>query len=259
MDNSSHKAYHDDLYDPIALMDTYNDPENKEFVDALVIHPGRMLTRIFSSGILKGGTMIDLVSGPTLAHLFVFTDYFKEIIVLDSADASISEIKKWLKNDPDAVYWSHAAKHMSMQKGGRSTWEEEEEKLRQAVTQVLKCDFSKDNPVEPVVLNPVNCVFSSFYLESVSKDRETYIANLRKVGSLLNVGGHLVLFVPINMTFYKIDCHKYSVLSVDSDFVIKSIMEAGFSIVHSEQYQSAMRSHLCDQSHILFVVAVKKE
>lgn len=66
MDSSSHKDYHDDLYDPIALMDTYNDPENKEFVDALVIHPGRMLMRIFSSGMFK------IILFPSSAPCIVF-------------------------------------------------------------------------------------------------------------------------------------------------------------------------------------------
>ncbi|XP_072254743.1 indolethylamine N-methyltransferase-like [Pyxicephalus adspersus] len=258
MDYPSCKDYHDDEYDPMAIMYTYNDPENKEFVEALVIRPTQMLRKAFSTGLLKGGKMIDLVNGPNLAHLFVFADYVKEIIILDSSDASISEIKKWLKNDQNAVDWSHAAKHSCEQKGGRNTWEEEEKKLRKAVTQVLKCDFSKDKLLEPMVLDPVNCVFSAFYLESVSKDRESYISNLKKVRALLNVGGYLVMFTPINMTFYKLHQHKFFVLSLDSNFVNKAITEAGFSIVTSELYPSGIKSHLCDQSHINFVVAVKK-
>ncbi|XP_075041759.1 nicotinamide N-methyltransferase-like isoform X2 [Mixophyes fleayi] len=258
MASTSHKDHHDEKYDPRVFLETYAGPNNKEFMELLVEYPLQLLFKTLSSGVLNGNTLINLIIAPTFVHLPLLVDYFKEIIMVGSSDVTLRETEKWLKNDPGAVDWTHCANIISSFKG-EGTCKEHQEKVRGAVKPVLKCDFTKDKPLDPVVLDPVDCVYNSLYLESVSKDRAAYISNLKKFTSLLKVGGHLVLFVPINMSYYMINNDKFFILTIDEDFIKKVLRDLGFTIVNSELYQNTIDTHLFDHKHIFYVVACKKK
>ncbi|XP_075462708.1 uncharacterized protein LOC142498087 [Ascaphus truei] len=59
-------------------------------------------------------------------------------------------------------------------------WEEKEEKLRRAIKRVVKCDFTKANPLDPVVVPQADVLVSKWYLEAASKDHNSYLSNLKK-------------------------------------------------------------------------------
>ncbi|XP_075449149.1 indolethylamine N-methyltransferase-like [Ascaphus truei] len=136
--------------------------------------------------------------------------------------------------------------------------EEKEEQLRRTIKRILICDFTKENPLHPVILPKVDCLITVAYLEVVSKDLDAYRSNLKKVSSLIKVGGHLVLFVFISMTYYMIGEHKFYMLKYDEEFVRKALTDTGFVIKSVDLQARKKTTHLTDYEHIGFILAQKE-
>ncbi|XP_075462659.1 nicotinamide N-methyltransferase-like [Ascaphus truei] len=181
-------------------------------------------------GRVRGDTMIDISAGPNIYQLLSASDIFKEIIVLETTEQNIQEFEKLLKKDPGAADWSYAAKALCELEGNREEWQVKEDKVRRAVKQVVKWDVSKDNPLDPAVLPQVDCVLSLWCLNHISRDKEAYRSNLRKLTSLLKIGGHLLLFGGLNMTYYTIGQHRFFILPYDEKFIREALRDAGYVI-----------------------------
>ncbi|KAM4696003.1 indolethylamine N-methyltransferase-like [Rhinophrynus dorsalis] len=208
-------------------------------------------------GAMKGDTLIDLTPTPLVYHLLVAADYFKEITILESNDTSLRGIKKWLNKEEGAIDWSHAAMFACALKGESERWKEQEAKLRRCVKRVLKVDFTKPNPLDPVTFPQADCLISLGYLEVVSKTHDKFLSNLKKMCSFLKVGGYLILVSAVNMSYFMAGQHKVSVLKCDDEFVRKALLDTGFIIEDYEKIGSKLNTHLLDYEHIYFLVARK--
>ncbi|KAM4696023.1 indolethylamine N-methyltransferase-like [Rhinophrynus dorsalis] len=209
------------------------------------------------TGTVKGDTLIDLTVTPLVFHLLVAADYFKEITMLESNDRCLRHIKMWLNNEEGAIDWSHAAMFACALNGESERWKEQEAKLRRCVKHVLKVDFTKPNPLDPVTFPQADCLTSLGYLEFLSKNHDNYRSNLKKMSSFLKVGGYLFMLSAVNMSYFMVGQHKVSVLKCDDEFVRKALLDTGFIIEDYEKIESKLNTHLVDIEHIHFLVARK--
>ncbi|KAM6234787.1 nicotinamide N-methyltransferase [Spheniscus humboldti] len=148
--------------------------------------PGRSSPHAAPGG-LRGDTLIDVGCGPTIYQLLSACERFREVIASDYADQNHRELEKWLKNEAGAFDWRPVVKYVCELEGDREKWAEKEEKLRKKVRQVLKCDVTKANPVDPASLPPADCVLSTLCLEAACKDPATFRSALRNVGALVKL------------------------------------------------------------------------
>ncbi|XP_075459269.1 indolethylamine N-methyltransferase-like [Ascaphus truei] len=258
MASTPHKDYHDEEFDAKNLMETYVGADKTDSKEELLHYPLCELFKILSPGCVRGDTLIDLSIGTSISQLLIASDYFKEIIMLESSDVSIREIEKWLKKEPGAVDRSHAAMFVCELEGKSEGWEEKEEKVRRAITRVVKCDFTKANPLDPVVVPQADGLISVWYLEAASKDHDSYLSNLKKMSSFLKVGGHLILFVFLNVSYYMIDQHKFSMLTYDEEFAKKALRDTGFNIKSFGKYKNKLSTQIIDYEHVGYFVACKE-
>ncbi|XP_075462662.1 indolethylamine N-methyltransferase-like [Ascaphus truei] len=259
MDSSLHKHYHDKEFDPKAYTEAFFCDETCPLIDESVGFPLKKLHEMFSSGRVRGDTLIDISAGPFIYHLLSACDIFKEIIVVEFTEPNIQEFEKWLKKDPGAADWSYAAKVLCELEGNREEWQVKEDKVRRAIKQVVKWDVSKDNSLDPVVLPQVDCVLSLWCLNKISRDKDAYRSNLRKFASLLNIGGHLLLFGVLNITYYKIGEHKFFALQFDEKFLREALRDAGYVIENLDLLPSKKSSDMIDYEHIVYVIARKEK
>ncbi|XP_075460437.1 indolethylamine N-methyltransferase-like [Ascaphus truei] len=258
MDSSLHKHYHDEEFDPRVFIDTYFcNGTNDMFVDTLV-YPIKQLFKTFSSGRVRGETLLDVTMGPLAFHLLTACDYFKEINVIEFTDANIREFEMWRNKEPGAADWSHAAKIICELEGKSEEWEGKEDKARRAVKRVVKCDFTKDNPLEPVFLPQMDCLTCLYVLNVVCKDHKALCSYLKKLASMLKIGGHMLLFASYNGTFYMLGEHKFFSLSCDEEFIREAVCDAGFIIENLEALPTKKTNTFSDYDHIMFMIARKE-
>lgn len=70
-------------------------------------------------GVLKGGTLIDIGSGPTIYQLLPACGSYENIIATDYLEQNCQEITKWLKKEPDAFDWSSVVQYVCQLEGNR--------------------------------------------------------------------------------------------------------------------------------------------
>ncbi|MEE6507978.1 hypothetical protein FKM82_017910 [Ascaphus truei] len=184
--------------------------------------------------------------------------YLQEIIVLETTEPIYRNLRNGLKRIQELLMVHSASKGACELEGNREDWQVKEDKVRRAVKQVLKWDVTKDNPLDPVVLPQVDCVLCLWCLNHISRDKEAYRSNLRKLTSLLKIGGHLLLFGGLNMTYYMIGEHRFFILPYDKKFLREALSDAGYVIENMDVLPSRKGCDLVDYEHLGFVIARKE-
>lgn len=188
------------------------------------------LLETFTKGDVRGDTLLDFGTGPTIYQLLSACEVFDKIIASDFLEQNRAEFQKWLKKDPTAFDWTHIIKYVCELEGNREDYEEKAEKLRSKVKEVLKCDAMKKNPYDPVVVPPVDCLLSCLCLEAACKDMKSFCDVLKNFKDLIKPGGHILLLSALNATFYYVGKKYFSSLTTKKDELEMAFKEAGYQI-----------------------------
>ncbi|XP_060106507.1 nicotinamide N-methyltransferase-like [Heteronotia binoei] len=231
-------------------------PETED-KNSLLVFGLNTLHKAFHSGGLKGDTLIDIGSGPTIYQLLSACESFREIIATDYTDQNREEMQRWLRKEPGAFDWSPLVKYVCELEGDRERWAQKEEKVRRTVKQVLKCDVTQPNPLAPLSFPPADCLLSTLCLEGACKDLPTYRSALKNISSLVKPGGHLVLLVILEETYYMVGQHKFSCLYLDQESVEEAVKSAGFDIEWLEATKLSLSGTLYDAKKACVLVAQK--
>ncbi|XP_053310708.1 nicotinamide N-methyltransferase-like [Spea bombifrons] len=257
MSSTDLKYYHEHAFEPKHFLDAYFSPKTDEaLLEDVFLNPMECLHKELMTGHIYGDLLLDVSVGPSIFHLLAICKFFKKIAVLEFNDLCILELEKWLNSHEEAYDWSHASKVMIDLVGTSDGQDTIEELLRSKIKRVLKCDLAKDNPTEPTLLP--KAVISAWGLEIVSKDKNHYINNFRKISSLLKQGGRLILFGSFNVSYYKIAEQTFGILTYDEEFFRKVLKEEGYSIEVFQAKNRKTMTDIADYEKIFFVVAIKQ-
>ncbi|XP_073511542.1 indolethylamine N-methyltransferase-like, partial [Phyllobates terribilis] len=222
-------------------------------------YPGQRKQR--SRGGIRGDTLLDFGTGPTIYQLLSACEVFDKIIVSDFLEQNRAEIQKWLKKDPDAFDWTHILKFVCELEGNREDYEKKADKLRSKVKEVLKCDALKRNPYDPVVVSPVDCLLTCLCLEVACKDIKSFCEVLKNFKDLIKSGGHLVLVSVLNTTYYYVGKTYFGSLSTEKEELEEAFKEAGYQIekmVYTPRMDKSMME-VADYQTNYFILARKSE
>ncbi|KAM6152777.1 indolethylamine N-methyltransferase [Erethizon dorsatum] len=216
------------------------------------------LHKTFGPGGLRGETLIDVGSGPTIYQVLAACEAFGDITLSDFTDRNREELQKWLNKDPGAFDWTPVLKFACELEGNSSRWQEKAEKLRDTVKRVLKCDVHMNNPLAPVELPPADCVLTMLAMECACCSLAAYRAALCNLAALLKPGAHLVTSVTLHIPSYMVGKHQFSCLAMTKEEVEQAVLDAGFDIeqlLHSAQSYSVTTA---PNKGICFIVARKR-
>ncbi|XP_053310934.1 indolethylamine N-methyltransferase-like [Spea bombifrons] len=260
MDSKDLKYYHRHELDAKDLLHKFFSPKSdKLLLEESTAIPMKYLYKEFSSGRIKGDSLIEFGYGPCIHHLLAICEFVKEITLLEFNDVTISELEKWLNNHEESFDWSHASKLMIDLEGKSGGWQEKEELLRGKIKQILKCDITKDNITDPVVLPKADVIISMWGLDILSTTKDEYVKNLRKIASLLKPGGRMILVSDINVTFYMAGGHKYGILTYDEEFLKTTLKNEEFVIETYEAYDRKADYDVIDHEKVIYITALKQK
>ncbi|KAJ1175381.1 hypothetical protein NDU88_000669 [Pleurodeles waltl] len=248
-------------FDPRDYLDTYYGAKNGVFIkDGFMEFVLRKLHNVFTTGGVKGDTLIDIGPGPAIYQELSACEAFKEIIAADFTDRNREYLERWLKNEPGMFDWTPAVKFVCDLEGRSKNAAEKQEKLRKTIKRIVKCDVTKSNPLEPLVLPKVDCVMTLGCLECACKDHNTYQNVLKNLSSLLKVGGHLIITNILGSSSFLSGTKRFSLLNLDEEFLRKAVTEAGFvfedlEVLHRD-YDKVMFD-ICDHCSSIFFLARK--
>uniref|UniRef100_A0A8D0E8C1 Nicotinamide N-methyltransferase n=1 Tax=Salvator merianae TaxID=96440 RepID=A0A8D0E8C1_SALMN len=239
------------------LENYYSFSPGKDGANALLRFSLDNLHQAFGAGGIKGDTLIDIGTGPTIYQFLSACESFREIIATDYTDQNREELQRWLKGDLDAFDWTPVVKYVCELEGDREKWAEKENKVRRAIRQVLKCDVTQPDPLAPQVVPPADCLLSFYCVESAAKDLPTYRSALKNISSLVKPGGHLVFHTILEDTFYMVGPHPFSCLYLRQKDVEEAVKEAGFAIQWLKETRVDFPFSVTDAKGACTVVAQK--
>uniref|UniRef100_A0A8C5MZ35 Uncharacterized protein n=1 Tax=Leptobrachium leishanense TaxID=445787 RepID=A0A8C5MZ35_9ANUR len=259
MSTDTHKHYHDEAFHPRNFVDTHFCGDSFPLADENQGFPIEQLHKEIEAGRLDGEMMFDISVGATAGHMIPTSRKFSKIYVVEFTDANICEFQKWLDKEPGSCSFSYGAKLACKLEGCSSeSWEEKEDRVRQAIAGLVKWDVFEDDHMIPADLPQADAILSLFALNVVSKTEEDFESNLENLCSRLKLGGCLMLFSVINMTFYKIDDEKFFVLKVDENFVKQAVHKAGIAIEREIVLPSKKNCDLVDYDSIMCIIGRKE-
>ncbi|XP_075047681.1 nicotinamide N-methyltransferase-like [Mixophyes fleayi] len=220
----------DNSFDARKYLDTYfsKDPKCQK-IDEDVKYALKFLVNVFSSGRVKGKSLIEIGSGPTIHNIIPACEIFEEIYLTDYTQGSLLQIEKWLKDSNDAFDWSPFLRYVCDIENNRSTPEEKANLIRRKVS-LMKCDVSQTNPLQPNSLPLTNCVITSSCLICVAKNFKEYKTVVKNVVSLIKPGGYLIIFDYFGASYYMVGKTKLPVLTIDEKNVKEAVAESGCEI-----------------------------
>ncbi|XP_053307430.1 indolethylamine N-methyltransferase-like [Spea bombifrons] len=254
------QVYQND-FDPKIYLDTYYGAENGVFIkDKYLEFILRKLHAAFTTGGVKGNSLIDIGPGPAIYQELSACEAFDEITAADFTDRNREYLERWRRGEPGLFDWTPALKFVCDLEGHSGKLAEKEEKLRKTLKRVVKCDVTKSNPLDPLVLPKVDCVLTVGCLECACKDEEAYGNVIRNLSSLLKVGGHLIIGSIMGSTIFRCGSKQFSLINLNSTFLKKVMTETGFIIedleVLSRDYDKAMFD-ICNHTSGIFILARK--
>ncbi|XP_069804187.1 nicotinamide N-methyltransferase-like [Dendropsophus ebraccatus] len=257
MANTSHKSYFDEEHNPKDLLESHFSQEDVEIIDETMKEPAKRLHEVFSSGLVKGKTLLNVSIGSMVYPLISASNFFSDIYVIDTTDASVNHFKQWLKKGDEATDWSFVFKLVCQLEGNPAGWKEKEEQVRRAIKRVDLYNPFDSACTDSVVLPQLDCVIMVFLLQVICKTKEDFRKNLKTFTSWLKIGGHLVSLFAINMTFYRVGEQKFSSLTMDEKFMREELANAGFEIVKEEILPTSIETDLVDYKNFYFSVVRK--
>ncbi|XP_078496056.1 indolethylamine N-methyltransferase-like [Lissotriton helveticus] len=212
------------------------------------------------SGAVKGGSLIQVSISPLIHFTMAACEYFTEITFACLNDKSMEELRKWLKNEPDALDCSHAIKLFCELQGSSETWIEKQNIVQQKVKQICNCDMDRRDPLSPTVMPQADCLLLVHSVDFLAKDKKNFCDGVKNLSSLLKCGGHLIVMTTLETTFYMVGDVKFPHLCIDEGFLRNALTDSGFVIVeHHITYRKVQRLYdIMDYKGVIIVKARKE-
>ncbi|XP_068102620.1 indolethylamine N-methyltransferase-like [Hyperolius riggenbachi] len=258
MDSEPKKFYHRDPFDSEAFHKTYfSDEPDMVFGDDSMKFPMMNCHYVFSSGFVKGDVLIDLSSASLIHHLYSACDVFKDIIILKVNDNCKMETSKWKDSQSGAYSWKHASNHANKLAGKSDQFQDKDEQLKMAISQILPCDFKNEDITYPVELPLADCITSIYLMNAINKDEDECMRNLEKMSKLLKPGGHMILVGILNMSYYTVGEEKYHSFKFDESFMKNALSKQGYVIDYCAVQRRRSDSKILDYGGVMFITACK--
>ncbi|XP_069471655.1 nicotinamide N-methyltransferase-like isoform X1 [Ambystoma mexicanum] len=208
--------------------------EKSEFSFDSISQPLDQVERVFASDALKGDLLMYYGISITIHLLFPAVERFKRIIVVCLLDTDLQHIEKWMKKDPETFSWKPSLEFHYENEKERERWAWKEEKSKELITEVVKAESTDSGMEAPGHLPQADCVLLPYILNFMCPDKNSFITSIRSVSMMLKVGGHMLIHLFMNATFFLIGEFKFPLLCTDKEFVLKVICDSGLVIKESE-------------------------
>ncbi|NXS31041.1 PNMT methyltransferase, partial [Pomatostomus ruficeps] len=251
-------------FDPRAYLRNNYLPPRADFSSEEFVVPWKLrcLAETFASGEIRGRTLIDVGSGPTIYQLLSACDHFEEIVATDYLAVNREELGQWARGEPGAFDWSPFIQHVCKIEGrgyGGTKRARGERRGAPGGGRILPIDVHRPEPLGAPLRPPADALLSAFCLEAVSPDRAAFVRALAHVGNLLRPGGHALLLGALGESFYLAGPARLPVVPLQESDVREALAAAGFALRELRSYAMppALRTGVDDVDGVFFAHAQK--
>ncbi|NWV33335.1 PNMT methyltransferase, partial [Grantiella picta] len=231
-------------FDPRAYLRNNYLPPRADFSSEEFVVPWKLrcLAETFASGEIRGRTLIDVGSGPTIYQLLSACDHFEEIVATDYLAVNREELGRGHEGGTGGC--------RGTPEGGRC-WGDP--------GRIVSPSPTGSQPHVPVGFCPqISWDHSPMFLQmAVSPDRAAFVRALAHVGNLLRPGGHALLLGALGESFYLAGPARLPVVPLEESDVREALAAAGFALRELRSYvmPPALRTGVDDVDGVFFAPA----
>ena len=269
MDKSEENSYSKDFDSKLYLQLFYTSVEGSlDEKGATSFHLNQVLDfyrRYNSKWDINAARLLEFGGGPSITGLISAAPYFKQIVFSAHTESERKEVEMWKFEKDGAHDWSNHFKFVANELegiAGDAVWQDREKLLRQCITSIIGCDIFQDYPLS-IKQDPFEVIYTSLCLEAACITYTEYKAAVRKLVTLIKLGGFLVMLIVERQTFYMVGNKKWTSLYLTLEQVKEALAEAGMVVLVAErdvapliQIQNPTTS---DYKALLFVAAQRVE
>ena len=209
-------------------------------------------------------TILDVGTGPSIAHSISAAPYASEIVLSDYAEGSRKVLQQWVDKDPQAYDWTPYFQHIvvDIEGGEEKDVPAREENLRSSIKAIVPCDATNDPPLPTEYMKQYDVVQSFMALECACSTRDDFVPILRRLAKLLKPNGTLIIYSTERIDSqqpaqYCLEGKWFKYIRLWPDFILESLTNAGFCDI-TRQYKDASQSPPDDPKSYGFYIATYK-
>ncbi|KAG8141650.1 hypothetical protein E2320_007234, partial [Naja naja] len=104
--------FYNEHFLPRDYLETYYKVNLDDDDDQVLISFLKGAHRAFTIDGIRGDTLIDIGTGPTIYQFLSACESFQEIIASDYTDQNREEVQRWLRKEPGAFDWTPIVKYV---------------------------------------------------------------------------------------------------------------------------------------------------
>ena len=205
------------------------------FKDApdLLLATMKFMYNVIHSGRFKGTTLLEIGSGALVHNIASASAIFPNIVMSDYVENNCEELKRWLKGESPLKQFLDVPAELEGYKEDLEAGKQFlENRIKQRVKQVVRCDVLKDNifleQLKPEVTPPYDLIISSLCLEAAAPDFDGFVLCLKRINKLLRPGGGLILVGFFQGKQWTVEKTDYHYIEITENDLRKALRESGF-------------------------------
>lgn len=225
-------------------------PDDKVFL-IQCLH--KFYSTLNSRGNLK---ILDYGCGPSLENDISAATKAAEITMADYCKPNRDHMKEWLKGTAKhdlSIYLKHFQPDIGADL--KKAVAETERELKSKIKAVVWCDFTKDRPIEEGYEGPYDVVMALLCAGDAAGNSEEYISNLKRVLSLVRVGGTFVMCSytdkeKAGIDHYYMGKRKFTAYYMTTETLQSTLLEIGLVDIQMQLVPANFRGH-----NLVFITA----
>ncbi len=168
--------------------------------------------------------------GPALYSVAALAAKAREIHFSDAVEASLAEVKKWIRAEPGGFDWKPYIR-LSLEHEGLDATPEavlsREADMRRLLTRLMICDAQSAQPLGPGALQ-YDLVAAHHCTDVAATNREEWFQVLRNVTTLVRPGGYLMLSITTGTKHYTVGKKVFRCADLQKSDLIQGYLQAGY-------------------------------
>ncbi|OWF42601.1 indolethylamine N-methyltransferase-like [Mizuhopecten yessoensis] len=185
----------------------------------------------FSSGVIKGKSLLDIGTGPTTKSLVTSCMYVDEMYLSDINQQNRGILTDWWKSDETLE--PEMTDYILKKENASHSVDKRQNLMKKKIRGILPIDVRSENPLgkgdHP---SQFDVITSWLCFGAAAQTAEAYCKVVQNVASLLKVGGHLIVMDFFNNEHYNVGNFKFLCASLSQDEIEHIFTICGFCIIN---------------------------
>jgi methyltransferase len=238
-------------FDPEWYLSTYYDKKGVEEEGNFI---NRWYHQVFNNGNLKGESLLDFGTGPTISTILTSSRYVRRIDLSDFAFQNLAILNDWKKGKRELVQ-GITKYEMKISKDERSLNIRNNE-VREKVKNIRRVDVNKPELFVDDLKVPdqkYDIINTSLCLEAATKSTNQYLAAVQNLSKYLKSGGHIMVAGVLEQTFYRVGDYNFMCAYLTKEDITSTFTACNYTILEwKSKYEGKSREEADSSSKVRF-------